>query len=176
MKRILSAIPAADIHETVVVVIRKKDPDGYDEVLMGESLNKFCKGLFIAPGGHVDPGEHMHHTCCHEVLDEVGLVIRIEDLICIGTFVVTYGSGMIVRMHFFEVRRWKGRPVPNPKDFKPIDFGFHRQSEIPRNIPPRDREIWAAIFNDTHFDATMKCGKGLQDVISFEMKTRPRMK
>ena len=161
------------IHNTVVIIFRKKDDTGADSILEGDSLNRFCFGYWIPPGGHIEPGETMFETCYHEGPDECGLKPLPGSLVHVGTFIVAYRDSTEVHMSFLETFEWEGVLAPNPKDFK--EMRFLSRSEIPWDkIPPGDSIMVNALFDNLWFDIRMRCGDSLKEALSIQSDLRPR--
>ncbi len=51
-----------------------------DEILLVERGREPLKGFWSLPGGVVETGEKLEEAICREVLEETGLVVRIERM------------------------------------------------------------------------------------------------
>jgi 8-oxo-dGTP diphosphatase len=60
--------------QTLCYVFRDQ-ANGSRQVLLGRKLRGFGKGMIMAPGGHVEPGESDAQTAIREVYEESGLTI-----------------------------------------------------------------------------------------------------
>lgn len=64
-----------------------------DEILVGRRASDPHKGLLDLPGGFVDPCETLEQGLARELLEEVGLPIRTEELRYLRSGVNTYPYG-----------------------------------------------------------------------------------
>ena len=89
----------------VCVLIRKQ---GKGLFVLRENTG-FKDGEYCVPGGHVDPDETFRQAACREVMEEVGLHIRPEDLVYKLT--VQRKAAKDIRIDiWFEVMAWTGEP------------------------------------------------------------------
>ena len=117
---------------SVVAAIIRKD----DRILITQRLDNVHLGrLWEFPGGKVEPYETLHAALQREILEELGVKIRIER----EFFTVDYEySSKSVRLHFFECTILEGELQPlqvaDLRWIKPENLG-----DFP--FPPADTEL-----------------------------------
>ncbi|WP_228122478.1 NUDIX domain-containing protein [Saccharothrix syringae] len=104
-----------------VLLIRRRDSDSRFD------------GLWHLPAGKVEAGESLVAAAVREVAEEVGVVVRGEDL----TFVhVTHAVAPAVEARvgvFFEVREWGGEPVVREPE-KCSEVGWFAVGALPGDL------------------------------------------
>jgi 8-oxo-dGTP pyrophosphatase MutT (NUDIX family) len=96
-----------DVH---VLLVR----DG--EVLLTQRRGTFGGGMWHLPSGKLGAGESLPAGAAREAEEEVGVLIRPDDLRHVHTVHVAR-SGPALRLGvFFEARRWGGEPVNREPD------------------------------------------------------------
>src|SRR6478672_11351678 len=102
--------------------------DGEDgaEVLLGLKQTGFGKGKIVGIGGHVEPGETDQQAAVREVLEETGVVLRVEDLADAGSvhFVFPARPEWNMQTRLFTARQWHGQPAPSDEilpEWFPVD-------------------------------------------------------
>jgi ADP-ribose pyrophosphatase YjhB (NUDIX family) len=152
-------------HRTVVVIFREKTPL-WDKILLGYSMNRFCAGMLIPPGGHIEKGEDMFATAVHEGTDETGLVPDPSSMRHVGTFEVRFLDGTLVHMEFIEVRKWGGKL----KSFPSMDFShmsFMDVGKIPwHDMPPGDAGPILDLLQGFFVKSKIWCGKNRREFLA----------
>ncbi len=97
-------------HVTLCFFLR--DGDTGREVLLGRKKTGFGLGKVVGVGGHVEPGETAVEAVCREVLEEVHVIVRPEDLLMAGTvdFVFPARPEWNMFTTVFLAESWIGEP------------------------------------------------------------------
>jgi 8-oxo-dGTP pyrophosphatase MutT (NUDIX family) len=109
--------------------------DDQGRVLM---VQRSDNGLWTLPSGIAEPGEEMAFACAREVLEETGIVVRVEELISIRTVgPVTYPNDDVTSYvdHFFRCRPTGGTAVVG--DDESIAVGWFDPDHLPEPGTPR---------------------------------------
>ncbi|WP_433292733.1 NUDIX hydrolase [Actinoplanes sp. CA-030573] len=102
-------------------------------VLLVDHINA---GLWLPPGGHVEPGEHPYDTARREVAEELGLTAapHRDPLFLTVTRTVGIDSGHT------DVSLWYVLPCPRAEPLSPDAGEFHRVRWFaPGELPPASR-------------------------------------
>lgn len=110
-------------------------------VLLGRRADN---GRWALPSGIAEPGEEMADSCAREVLEETGVVVRVQDLIAIRTTrPVTYPNGDVTSYvdHFFRCRPVGGSA--HVADDESVAVGWFDPADLPEPSTPRTQELLA---------------------------------
>ncbi|MCU1407504.1 MAG: hypothetical protein JWQ43_3807, partial [Glaciihabitans sp.] len=66
--------------EVCVCYLLRTGPDGREEVLLGRKKTGLGLGRLVGPGGKLEPGESPAQAIVREVFEEVGLVVKEDEL------------------------------------------------------------------------------------------------
>jgi len=87
------------------------------EMLLGHRTSLFQQGTWSAPGGKMEKSETVRHCLKREVREEVGVTLLMSSAKQIAT--VDYyhptpdkGHELAWRVHFFNVKEWRGKLRP----------------------------------------------------------------
>ena len=120
-------------------------------LLMRRAGTGFFDGLYILPGGHLEPGESIVETACRESLEELGVVVEPGGLIHQG---VVHRLSDTNRIDFFVLAtRWRNTPRIMEPD-KCDDLVWCMRAALPDNTVPYIRAALAR--TDTPW--IMECG------------------
>ena len=129
-------------------VLRLREKVGHDlivmpsvTVLLFDERNRVLlvrhsdRGVWVAPGGMVEPDEDPHETALREMREETGLDVDIVGILGVfggPEFRVTYTNGDRVGyvMTVYEARLRTGEPTPD--DEETLDIGFFSKDEAAR--------------------------------------------
>lgn len=131
---------------SVTAVIR----DAHDRVLFAHHRDT---GVWVLPGGTIEPDERPADTLVREVWEETGLHVAPERLSGVfggPEFRVTYANGDHVAyvMTLFECAILAGAPRPDRDEI--TDVAFLDESRAARLPLPRwARVVWPFVFNPT---------------------------
>jgi 8-oxo-dGTP diphosphatase len=113
----------------VVDVIFRRD----GKILFVKRLNTGYKdGYYSLPGGHVDPGESYTQAACREAGEEVGIVLKPDQLKHVLTF-QAYDADAVRAGAFFEATNWQGEPH-NAEPDKHSEIAWFDQDNLPDTI------------------------------------------
>jgi 8-oxo-dGTP diphosphatase len=145
----------------VVYLIRGRA--GSDEVLLGRKRTGLGEGKIVAPGGKLEPGESPRQAAVREVLEEVGLSIREDDLELVGELQYPFPTreawtqfswAFVVRGEFAE-------PTPSTE----LDARWYPRDSIPLDRMWDDARYWLpAALNGIRVSATFEFGPDLSTV------------
>ena len=124
--------------EVAAAIIRR----GREILITRRPANTHLAGLWEFPGGKVEPGESLYTALQREILEEIGVKIRIES----EFLTVDYDySTVSVRLHFFNCTLAKGDPVA----IGVADLQWITLDEITKYpFPPADAELIAKLISD----------------------------
>jgi 8-oxo-dGTP pyrophosphatase MutT (NUDIX family) len=92
-------------------------------------------GIWVQPGGHVDPGETPHEACLRETLEETGLVVR--HLTPPRLFHVDVHPGPKGHTHYDLRYVLLSQPVdPSPPDHESPDVYWFNFEDAPTRAEP----------------------------------------
>lgn len=97
-------------HVTLCFLLR--DGAHGEDVLLGTKKTGFGLGKVVGVGGHVEPGETASEAACREVMEEINVVVRAQDLIPAGTvdFVFPARPEWNMATTVYLTRVWDGEP------------------------------------------------------------------
>ncbi len=110
----------------------------------------YADGLYNLPSGHLEDGEPAREAMVREVKEEIGIVIRPEDLEHVITTHRFYEDGERIGL-FFMVRRWDGQPC-NLEPNKCDDLRWFPLRSLPENIVPFVRQGINCYLNNKSYD------------------------
>lgn len=94
-KAVAECVSAVLIGDGAVLVEKRRADDDSDP------------GLVFLPGGHVEVGESLNQALKREMREELG--IRVEKITPIRVRYYTASNGERQRIHYFNIKDWKGR-------------------------------------------------------------------
>ncbi len=96
-------------------------------------------GNYNLPAGHVDAGELPTFAAIREANEEVGVTIRLEDVIFAHALYQEKSNPSGDRVdYFFAAKRWTGEPY-NAEPDKCDDTGWFAPDAFPENMTPHVR-------------------------------------
>jgi len=115
-----------------VHIIFQKD----NEILLSRRKNITSDGLWSLVAGHLDGGETVTEACIREAQEEVGVIIKPED-IAITTTCHSYSShNKREFIQFYTIcKKWEGELVNNEPN-KCSELKFFPIDDLPSNIVP----------------------------------------
>ncbi len=105
-----------------------------NKILLSERKNTgYMDGWFSLPAGHIEDGESLIHGTTRELAEEVGVVVREEQLQLVH---VMHRKSDDIRMDFFFlVSGWKNEPANmEPDKCSRLEWVFI--DELPKNTIP----------------------------------------
>ena len=106
-------------------------------------------GEYSVPAGHLDGGETVMSAAAREAQEEVGVKIRLSDMVFSS---VMHRTEDDERVDFFvHVRQWQGDPF-NAEPDKCDDLCWVDVNRLPANMVPYVRRALENHLNDIRFD------------------------
>jgi 8-oxo-dGTP diphosphatase len=127
--------------QTLLYVFREDQLAGR-QVLLGRKVRGFGKGLIMAPGGHVEPGESVEAAAVREAQEDVGITVSESDVDRIAVLTYRFPSRpeLDAVVHAFSARQWSGE-VASSDELDPVWFSV---SELPLDEMWDDERYWLA--------------------------------
>jgi len=137
-------------------------------VLLARKTRKIGVGLWNGWGGEVEEGETIRQAALREFAGESGLSAKAEDLEYAGK--VTFhnqksdGRKCDVEVHMFLLKKWNGKPRPNPAEM--IEPTFWPISNLPYNeMMPSDKDWMLNVLVGERVEAEVWHGLDQKTVI-----------
>lgn len=108
-----------------------------DRVLLTERALTPWRGMWCAPGGFCEPGEHPIATAEREVHEETGLPVRVTGFI--GIWVSSYENAPPDEADWISVAYYHATPIGAPGRHDPAEvaeIGWFRPDELPSELAP----------------------------------------
>lgn len=112
----------------VCVLVR----DGSKLLFVLREHSGFMDGYYGLPGGHVEADETFSKAACREVLEEVGIIVRPEDLRYKLTVHRKAATSIRVDV-YFEVQVWAGEPQ-NMEPERHAEITWFAEDNLPSNL------------------------------------------
>lgn len=96
---------SSTVDVAVAVLVRE---DGAVLLAM-RPVGKVYAGYWEFPGGKVEPGEAIEAALARELMEELGIVVKVAFPWIVREFVYPHAT---VRLHFFRIIEWQGDPQP----------------------------------------------------------------
>lgn len=117
---------------------------GADVLLQLRQGTGFMDGHWAAAAaGHVEESESVLEAASREALEELGVVIRQEDLTPLTAMHRTQGNHRAIDERvdfFFECRSWEGEPRLLEAD-KAVDLGWFSLNALPHPVVPHEKHV-----------------------------------
>ncbi|HKU18931.1 MAG TPA: NUDIX domain-containing protein [Candidatus Saccharimonadales bacterium] len=124
-----------DRHSVVpaVYILFRRD----DEILLLKRANTgYRDGFYSLPAGHLDGGEPAVYAAVREAKEEVGALVRPEDMRLVHTQHRVAESGDHERLNlFFETTTWQGEPT-NAEPEKCSEVRWALLAKLPTKLVP----------------------------------------
>jgi 8-oxo-dGTP diphosphatase len=95
---------------TCLCLLTRNADDGTPEVLLGRKKTGLGTGKFVAPGGHVEPGESAAEAAAREVKEESGIRVSAASLALAAhvTFLFPAHPSWDMTVEIFTAEDWAG--------------------------------------------------------------------
>lgn len=116
-----------------------------DSILMlkRSMASKFAPGAYSLPGGRVEKNETFRHALVREIQEELGIVIREDDLEFVHTFYRKGTENELIAC-IFKCMQWQGEPF-NKEPEKHEELCWIPFNHLPENIIPAHKKVWEYI-------------------------------
>jgi ADP-ribose pyrophosphatase YjhB (NUDIX family) len=95
-----------------------------NEVLLAMKKRGFGAGKFNGVGGKVEAEESYEQSAVREINEEVGVVVNMEDLECVGNLTFhSQNPDLNWKCRIFFIKKWQGNPSET-EEMKPQWFSF----------------------------------------------------
>lgn len=97
----------------------------------------------VGAAGHVEAGESVLDGACREAYEELGIVVKVEDLTPLCVMHRTNGTRRAVDERvdfFFTCRRWSGEPERREPD-RAADLRWCPLDALPEPVVPHERWV-----------------------------------
>jgi len=122
---------------------------GNQILLLRRFSTGYRDGEYSVPAGHLDGGETVMSAAAREAQEEVGVKIRLSDMVFSS---VMHRTEDDERVDFFvHVRQWQGDPF-NAEPDKCDDLCWVDVNKLPANMVPYVRRALGNHLNDIRFD------------------------
>lgn len=116
----------------MLLLTRKVNND--EEILFQKRVNTgYCDGFYdMAASGHVEANESMKHAMCREAKEELGIIIKEDDLefVCM---IHKNSEGCVYFNGYFKANKWIGEPsICEPE--KNEELRWFKVNDLPSNI------------------------------------------
>jgi len=101
-----------------------------------------------AAAGHVEQGESVFEAACREAREELGIQVRVQDLVPLTGMHRTHGNGRPVDERvdwFFECRHWTGTPRL-VETHKAADLRWFALDALPDPVVPHERYVFERMY------------------------------
>lgn len=108
------------------------------KILLARRANTgFYDGCYECPSGHIDGKESIRKAAARELLEEVGVIVKVEDLKVVHV-VHRYGEKN-ERVEFYLIpEKWEGEPSIKEID-KCDDVAWFSLDQFPENMVPKTK-------------------------------------
>ncbi|MBM7791101.1 NUDIX hydrolase [Tenggerimyces flavus] len=106
-------------------------------------------GYWSLPAGHIEAGESAMAACLREAVEEIGIVVRPDDLVPLCTVHRTGGSGKPVDERvdfFFAAEVWAGEPT-NLEPDKCAELGWYGLKDLPTPVVEPVDQVLAGLLS-----------------------------
>jgi len=122
---------------------------GNQILLLRRFSTGYRDGEYSVPAGHLDGGETVMSAAAREAQEEVGVKIRLSDMVFSS---VMHRTEDDERVDFFvHVRQWQGDPF-NAEPDKCDDLCWVDVNKLPANMVPYVRRALENHFSNIRFD------------------------
>jgi len=118
--------------------------DGDKVLLLRRANTGYMDGFFSFPAGHVDGNEPAAVAACREAYEEVGVIIKPEDLELVHTVHEKAEGHERINLGF-EVKHYEGK-LTNMEPEKCDELRWVPANGLPKDVIPSVREMLEHIF------------------------------
>lgn len=124
-------------------------------LLMRRFSTGYCDGLYSLPAGHLDGGESLKEAAVREVVEEIGVQVKTEDLELVHVMSRPKARDAERVDIFFTAKKWHGEPTivePNKCD----DLRWTKLEDLQSiELVPSVREMFEKfkqkiLYSDSH--------------------------
>ena len=122
---------------------------GGDEVLLLRKINDLKpekKEEWALVGGHVEAGESFRQALKREIMEEVGITVREEDME-FKYFIDRSLAGQHKAHLFFKITTWQGEVYNKESDIH-LEARWHKLDNLPANLGPLATKAIRSLYDN----------------------------
>ncbi|MHC6228330.1 NUDIX hydrolase [Arthrobacter sp. MMS24-T111] len=111
----------------------------FDEAGRLLTVRKRGTDMFMHPGGKPEPGETAVHAAARELAEEVGIVVRPEDLELMGVWVADAANEAATDIEatvFLAPGTWQATPAAEIAEIRWLDYAGTDGASLPADLAP----------------------------------------
>ena len=121
-----------------------------DVLLMQRQNTGYEDGSYGLPSGHKESGEYPSEALAREILEEIGVEVKADDLNCVHTMMRVREVDSERVDLFFTVNEWSGEPQ-NTESEKCSHMDWFPIDDLPKNTIPYVRKALEQWQNGTKY-------------------------
>ena len=126
-----------------LIFCRRKNPSGYNEILLGMKKRGFGTGKWNGFGGKIELGETAEQGAIRELEEESSLIVTGENMLRRGYLVFNMQeSQKIMKVHVYEAWNWSGDEAESD-EMRPQ---WWREDSIPFELTWLDDKYWMPLL------------------------------
>ena len=126
-----------------LIFCRRKNSEGFNEVLLGMKKRGFGTGKWNGFGGKIEMGESAEQGAIRELEEESSLVVSGENMLQRGYLVFNMKeSQKIMKVHVYETWKWNGQEAESD-EMRPQ---WWREDCIPYELTWKDDKFWLPLL------------------------------
>ena len=103
------------------------------------TVRKRGTGMFMHPGGKPEPGETAVQAAARELAEEVGIVVRPQELELMGVWIADAANEAATDIEatvFFAPGTWRASPAAEIAEIRWLDISGRAAAPLPQDLAP----------------------------------------